>query len=335
MLMVLAALYYAFLAIWSGSSPPHVVAGIAALAPYWLVYALLLVNTAVCLWRRLPALRRELERDRRSGARALGTFFFHGAFFLVASGFLLTLAGRQEAKVWVALGEEYTARPDQILSQSAPRALAGGVPPLAFRLERLAPEFWGDELLFTRYEAALVFPDGRARTTRINRPLWLGPATFLRLSGYGFAPRYELVNADGLRIDSAFVKLNVFPPGQRDSFSVPGLPHRITVELYPDLDFEDGAPVTRSLVLARPGVAVDVARGRIALGGAVLRAGETFGYEGLRLGFPEVRPWAELTEVWDPGAPVLLAGYLLGLAGLVLKVALRPRPGAAAVETAA
>jgi len=322
--MVLAALYYAFLAIWAGSSPPHVVKNIASLAPYWLVYGLLLVNTAVCFWRRLPRLFRELAHERRRGARTLGSFLFHGAFFLIASGFLLTLLGKQEAKLWVALGEDYEARPDQFLSQSAPRWLAAGVPPLAFRLERLTPEFWRDEMLFTRYEAALVFPDGASRTTRINRPLWLGPATFLRLSGYGYAPRYELANADGLRIDSAFVKLNLFPPGQRDSFTIPGFPHRIALEVYPDLDREAPEPATRSLALVEPGVAAQVSRGRIDLGGALLAPGESLTYEGLRLSFPEIRPWAELSEVWDPGAPVLLLGYLLGLAGLTLKLAVAP-----------
>ena len=59
-LMIVAALYNAFLAIWAGSSPPHVVRNIAGLLPFWLIYGLLLVNTAVCLWRRLPTLRRQI-----------------------------------------------------------------------------------------------------------------------------------------------------------------------------------------------------------------------------------------------------------------------------------
>ena len=123
-LMVLAALYYGFLAIWAGSSPPHVVQNIAGLIPFWWVYGLLLVNTAVCLWRRLPQLRRELASGHWA---ALGTFLFHGAFFLVALGFLLTIAGRQEAKVWVAVGEEFTGEPSQVLSRTAPKPMASGV----------------------------------------------------------------------------------------------------------------------------------------------------------------------------------------------------------------
>ncbi len=363
-LMALAALYYGFLAIWATSSPPHVVGNIASLAPFWLLYGLLLVNTGTCLWRRLPVLRRQIGRQpmlverqpdwelpkapvageqqavetlRRLGYRclrtgegvvggvrrrwaALGTFLFHGAFFLIAIGFLTTLASRQEARAWLAAGEEYAARPDQFLSVSPPKPLAAGVPRLSFRVEEIRPEFWRDRLLFTTLEAELAFAGGRRRVTRINRPLWLGWATFLRLSGFGYAPRYELRDRDGTVLDSAFVKLNVFPPGQSDDFSPPDYPHRILVRVYPDFAIDGGEPTTRSLNLVRPAVGVRVFRGRLDRGGAVLQAGDRMRFEGLSLAFPEIRYWGEFAIVRDPGAPVLFAGYLLALVGLMLKL---------------
>lgn len=363
-LMVLAALYYAFLAVWATSSPPHVVGNIASLAPFWLLYALLLANTGVCFWRRLAVLRKQIgkaplmagrppewslatigdlgeEQARRQlrllgyrnvwsrdgavgGLRrrwsALGSFLFHGAFFLVALGFLLTLAARQEARVWVAEGERYEARPDQFLSVSPPKYLAAGVPTIGFQLDEIRPEFWRDQLLFTTLEADLELISGSKRLTRINRPLWLGWGTFLRLSGFGYAPRYELQDLAGEPLDSAFVKLNVFPPGRRDYFSPPDYPHRIYVTVYPDFELLDGQPSTRSLNLTSPAVGVRVFRGRVDRGEAVLLRGDSFRFEGLALRFPEIRHWGEFTIVWDPGAPILFLGYLLGLAGLALKL---------------
>lgn len=365
-LMVTAALYDAFLAIWATSSPPHVVANIAGLVPFWAVYALLLANTAVCLWRRLPALKTQLanrpvlvvkradwemptgasldwERARQLVRRSrfrpvldeperlvalsrrwapLGTFLFHGAFFLVAAGFLLSMATRQESTVWVAVGEEFEGQPGQFLSRAAPRALAFGAPTppgLRFEVTDIRPSFWEDQLMFTRLEADLAFPDGAA-TTRINRPLWIGPASFLRLSGFGYAPRYELRDRNGRVLSSAFVKLNLFPPGQSDYFRVASLPHRFRVEILPDLGFDDGTPVTRSLNLVHPGVEVRVSRGKLEVARGVLAQGDSLSFEGLRLGFPEVRTWGELSIVRDPGIPVLFAGYLLGLVGLALRV---------------
>ena len=367
--MVLAALYYGFLTIWATSSPPHVVQNIAGLLPFWLVYALLLINTGVCLWRRIPTLKRQLSRRltlterepdweipvaedldpaaavallRRLGYRpadgdkdspggirrrwtALGTYFFHGAFFLIAVALLLTIAMRQEATVWVAVGEEYTGAPGQLLSQSPPKPLSAGVPMNGFRVDDIRPEFWRDELLFTTLEADLELATGRRATTRINRPLWLGWATFLRLSGFGYTPRYELSDANGHVLDSSFVKLNLFPPGQRDYFSPPDYPHRIYLEVFPDHGEEEGRPVNESLNLIDPAVAVEVFRGRLALGGDLLPLGEGFAFEGLAVSIPEIRYWGEFSIVWDPGAAILFLGFTLGLVGLLLKL-----PGARA-----
>jgi len=363
-LMILAGLYYVFLAIWASSSPPHVVENIASMIPFWLLYGLMLVNTGVCLWRRIPALRLDLARPPRWAGRepdwsaeaadqadpdaarkllkkigfrpawrgpgvvggyrrrwtALGTFLFHGAFFLLAIGFLVSMMTRQEARVWTAVGEEFQSLPDQFLSQSSPAPLAAGVPGIQYRVDRILPEFWRDQLLFTTLEADLVLPGDKRATTRINRPLWLGLGTFVRLSGFGYAPRYELVDRDGRVIYSAFIKLNVFPPGQRDYFRLPEYPHRFYLQVYPDLSVENDIPTTRTLNLVEPGVALQVFRGRLDLGASLLRKGEGFEFEGLTLRFPEIRYWGEFSIVRDMGAPVLFLGYVLGITGLLIKL---------------
>jgi hypothetical protein len=184
----------------------------------------------------------------------------------------------------------------------------------------IQPEYWRGELLFTRLEAELELPGGRRATTRINRPLVWDWRTTLRLSGFGFAPRFELLDDEGRVLEEATVKLDVFPPGQRDHFRIPGYPHRFYVEVFPDLELVDGRPVTRTLNLVRPAVRLRVVRGRVDLGDGVLEMGESFALEGLRIRFPEISRWGEFAVVSDPGAPVLFAGYLLGLAGLALKL---------------
>jgi hypothetical protein len=67
-------------------------------------------------------------------------------------------------------------------------------------------------------------------------------------------------------------------------------------------------------------VDVQVLRGRLDRGAAVLLGGDRYRFEGLALRFPEIRYWGEFTIVWDPGAPLLFLGYLLGLVGLALKL---------------
>lgn len=316
-LMILAALYYGLLSVWAISSPPSVVRSIAGLAPFWAVYLLLLLNTLWCLGRRLPGLAKDL-RSRRWAA--LGTFLFHGAFLLFAVGFLLTFALRGEQRVWVAVGESFTGAPEQILSRDAPRLGPGEEPDVRFEVEEIAPEFWRDRLLFTSLWARLRMEDGSERTTRINAPLWVSSGTFLRLSGFGYALRYELAGPDGTLLESNFVKLNVFPPGRRDAIVLQDFPYRLYVELYPDMVQSDRGVETRSMNLRRPGFLVHAYRGKVDLGARLLLPGEPMPLEGFAVRIPEVRYWAELALLGDPGAPVVLFSFALALAGLVLKL---------------
>ena len=316
-LMVSATVWYALLAFVSALSPPHVIRNITELQMFWVLWALIFLNTAVCLWRRAGALRRDLVELRRWSS--LGSYVFHVACFLVAAGFLATIESRQETKIRIAEGEDYGGRAEQTIESAAPRPLARA-PDIRFRLERIDAKLWQDQLLFTDLAASLVLPDGSRATTRINRPLVLGPATFLRLTGLGYAPRYEILDARGMVIESAFVKMVVFPPGQRDFVLMTRLPFRIYLEVYPDATIEEGQVRTRSLNLANPVFVAKVYRGKLLVASGQLRRGEELLVEGLRLRFPEIRYWGDFSIMRDVGAPLIFAGFLLGIAGLTLRL---------------
>jgi hypothetical protein len=67
-------------------------------------------------------------------------------------------------------------------------------------------------------------------------------------------------------------------------------------------------------------VDLQVMRGRVDLGRALLRQGQGYEFEGMTLHFPEIRYWGEFSVVRDPGAPILFLGYLVGLIGLLLRL---------------
>jgi hypothetical protein len=230
------------------------------------------------------------------------------------------MSSHREARVWVAVGEQFTGAPEQFLRVSEARVIGSAPPSASFLVDSIEPEFWQDRLLFTRLEAALVLPGQRRAVTRINRPLWVGWATFLRLSGFGYTPRYELADPNGAVVDSAFVKMTVFPPGQTDHFTPAGFPHRIEVEVLPDPVIGAEGLINRSFNLQDPAVKTRVSRGKLMLGEAVLRQGESLSFEGLGLSFPEIRFWGEFAIIRDPGVPVLFAGFAIALVGLFLKI---------------
>lgn len=257
----------------------------------------------------------------RSGQwQALGTYLFHGSFFLLALAVGLTMIFRQEMTLRVAEGEDFVGAPEQIASRSQPAVLNPPAAPLEFRLETVTPEFWGDQLLFTRLEADLIFPSGTRKTTRINRPLWVGPTTFLRMSGFGYTPRYELTDNQGRIVESLFVKLAVFPPGLTDNFHLETFPHKVEVEVTPDAAQNEARLVSRTLNLTHPVVSAQVSRGKIILAEKDLEIGENLNFEGLSLSFPEIRYWGEFSVVRDPGVPVLFTAFALALVGLILKL---------------
>jgi hypothetical protein len=299
-LMVGAAVFYLLLTIYSWAVPTHVVSNIAGLWVFWIAWLLLFVNTFVCLWNRWRSTR-------------ASSILFHGSFVIVAAGVLLTTGGRSESKIRVAQGETFTGDVSQYASP------ASRTQPPPFTLVSITPEFWRDELLFTRLEAVLEM-DGAKRITKINRPLWIGGASFLRLSGFGFAPRYELLDASGRVVESAFTKMNVFPPGSRDFLMPENYPYRIYLELYPDAEVRHGDMENRGMALRQPALVARVYRGHLPIAAGTLRPGETLAFEGLQLRFPEIRMWGELTWVRDPGVVVTFAGAIAGLAGLAMKL---------------
>jgi hypothetical protein len=147
-----------------------------------------------------------------------------------------------------------------------------------------------------------------------------GPASFLRLSGFGYVPRYELLDRGGAIVDSAWVRMNLFPPGQRDWFQAEGYPHRFYLSVTPDAEETEGGFRSRSLNLNDPAIDLQVARGHLDLGGASLRMGQAFEFEGLAVRIAEIRYWGEFALVRDPGALPLFLGFAMGLIGLVLRL---------------
>lgn len=252
---------------------------------------------------------------------SLGTWFFHGSFFVVAAGFLTTLAFREEYRLLIAVGEEFTGAPEQIVSRQGSGLVTLGLPDLRFTHERITPRFHEGQLLFTHLDSVVRLEGQAPVEAEINKPVWLSPATSLRLTGFGYAPRYELRVSGGPVVGSSFLKLRVFPPGVEDVFRPEGYPHRVSLQVLPDLVEEGGVPSTRSLNLVRPGFLVRVMRARVDLGQRLLRGGDDpFLFEGLELRFPEVQYWGEFVVLRDPGAPILLAGFLMALVGLGLKL---------------
>lgn len=350
-LTVSGALYYLLLAIWAAKSPPHVVRNIASLLPFLIFYVLLLLNTFLCIVRRwstlvshmrhrrvlllqtpdwersvdtLPASSKWIELEGgdlfvvRNRFAPLGTILLHGALFLLATGLLLTMLSRYEAKFYAAQGEKLNVQQDTFYRTSTPVPLTSGFPPMSFEAKDIRAVFWRDELLFTHLDADISI-DGSVSRTAINAPIFLSPATSIRVSSFGYALAYMLV-AGGAPLEESAVKLQIFPPGQRDFFTSQHFPHKFYVQFYPDWAEENGQNISRSMNLNHPRVVVSIYRQKVFLGEKILQFGESMDFEGVSLAFLQAIPMAEFTVTRDLGLPWILVSFVLILAGLVIRL---------------
>jgi hypothetical protein len=352
-LTVTGSLYYVFLTIWGARSPAHVVQSIAGLLPFTLFYILLLSNTLLCiLWRfrgLMAAMRkapldlpsnRDWERVERrppvfrgNAARvengylwvyrrysALGTILLHGSLFLIALGFLLSHHTHVEGSFKAGLHDELKVDAstfERTTPRDADRRL---LPEAEVVVHDISTSFWRDELLFTRFTADLSV-NGRPRAVAINDPAFLTPFSYLRLTSFGYAPVYMVVAEGQDRpLEEGAMILNIFPPGTRGLLRLRNFPHRVYLRLYPDHHETENGPASRSMRLDNPRVVVEIYRGKVFVTRKTLRFGEPLTVEEFTLSILGVVPSAELTLVRDAGLPFILAGFLVLLAGLLLRL---------------
>jgi hypothetical protein len=326
---------------------------IAGMSPFVILWSLLLVNTLFCMFRRLPGYWKQTgagavllpgqadwERvlpsapewkawtDAAGGGRlqvrhrfsALGTLLLHLAVLLLALGFWLSALSRFEGRFTLGQGEALRVEGAAYASATPPVPLTERPPAFSVLAKEIRAEFWGDELLFTRFTSSVQL-GRRTVAVAINDPAYLGPFTTVRLSSFGYAVHYLVaVEGMGAPVEEGAVKLNIFPPGQADSFQPQNFPHRFTLTFYPDFVQDGEGRSSRSMNLKNPRLRVDFYRGKIFLGSRIAAFGDAIPVEEFTIAFLGVIPTAEYTVVRDAGIPVLWLAFLAGLAGLILRV---------------
>jgi hypothetical protein len=347
-LTISGAVYFVFLSIWGARAPAHVVQTISGMLPFWLLYTLLVINTLLCIsgrWQRLLELTRRRPvflpqaRDWQRTVdqlpplpgnviqtadgfawvyrrfASLGTLLLHLALLPLALGFLLSAGCRSDGSFVTGLGETIEVTGSTYQKGSPER---GSLPGFDLTVADISARFWEDRLLFTSLTAEVLI-NGRRRELAINSPAMLSPATSVRVTSFGYAPVYMLVVEGVPRpLEEGALKLNLFPPGQRDSFSPHHFPHRIYLRLYPDYITSRSGPASRSMELRNPRFDVEVYRGKVFVARRLLALGQAMTVEELTFSFVQVVPTVELTVVRDPGLPLVALAFLMALGGLGL-----------------
>lgn len=352
-LTLTGALYFLFLAIWGARSPSHVVQTISQMSPYILFYVLLLLNTLMCVLRRLklltglmsgsliylpdnidwaltvqelPPIRR---KPRRSGESiywirhryaSLGTLLLHLSLFVLAAGFSLSHFSRMEGSFTAGQGQKLTLKPGHYERTTTPLPLTRKLPSLDVTLTDIRTEFWENRLLFTRFTVDIDI-NGKTHHAAINDPIYLSPFLTVRLTSFGYAPQY-MVLLDGMPVplEEGAARMNIFPPGQRDYLVTQHFPHRIYLTLYPDYVETASGPISISMKLKNPRFVIEVYRGKVFLIKKTIGPGEAIPIEEFIFSVVQILPTAEFTVVRDLGIPFIFLSFILSLSGLLMRL---------------
>lgn len=272
----------------------------------------------------------------------LGFLLFHLSFFLLSAGGVAIYLTRFVGTAVVTEGQGFAGEYQEVLRH----APLGGRPEIAFDLEAVETRFAAGEPVHLGVTLGFRHPGSQVtRQARVNDPATWG-ATSILVRSAGIAPVLWLQDAAGFTVDRVAVAARTrsagtglgepAPSGEITTVPLDG--GRLHAEIQP-LAAAVGFPERRELpVTPIELTVVRTTRGpdgeREVLFEGTLRPGEAAPLstslgeaprlEG-RLVLEELRYWTGLVIVREHGGALLIAGFTLGIVGLVWRLLLHRR----------
>jgi hypothetical protein len=240
----------------------------------------------------------------------LGFLAFHLSFFLLCAGGASLYYSRFVGNVVLIEGQEFAGE-----YQSMPRVPPLlPIPDLRFSLQEVKPVYEGGFPL--QLGATFSFSERGGvveRESWINRPAVVGSAKLL-VHRAGLAPVFWLQDDDGFTRDRVSVVTSTLG-AQPTSAPIDG--GRVTVEVDP---LEPGADFPTLESLRETGLRLTVMTEDVERFKGTLRPGEAASWEGGRLVLEDVRYWVSFQVIAERGGGLLIAGFILGITGLVWRL---------------
>lgn len=259
----------------------------------------------------------------RSRLSVIGSFLFHLSFVLLVAGVITTHCLRFEGNLLVTEGQEFYGKSGEYLGFNFSSNLYRSLPDINFKVDSVQPEFWEDRLLFTDLNAQISSIDGQtwSDVVKLSSPKAFG-LTQLQLKGFGYSPLFVVKGGKGKELDSAYVRLGIFPPGREDNFKFLKSKYQVFIKLFPDHFFQGKKIGTKTMNYRNPLYVVRIKKGSKTIFSGYLKPGQEARFNGLSLSFPEMRNFAEFRVVRDFGFPIIVIGLILGAVGIAQKLLL-------------
>lgn len=256
------------------------------------------VFIGLVLLNRVSSLFYELRKNKRYALVSTG-------IIIAVIGLLLNYLYRFEGAAGLGEGEvlqEYN---------SIEKGPLARIPKLHIAVEKIEgdilkfPDSAKITFLNEKEKPVILSPGGSKRWSPSNV---LFPAPHISVLRVEPAPRFLIRNRKGKELHSAFVKLSLDSMGKEDYFRSPALPHRF----YMSLTGKDEKPFH-----------LKITRGKLIIEKREIGISEDVEFEGFTISFPEMSKWVELEVKHYPGNMLALAGIVISMTGVALKIVKR------------
>jgi len=297
-LIILWIGYYLTASVWWKEAFGHFVMSLKKNPVSQALYMMFVINLLIRVVRRL---KEGHLNAIRNGPVLLGIIIFMLGFFLSILTRDVDYAILGEGQGYSPPWEGYTLFVERVAS------------PLKERYLDIEPEKG-----FLRYEPVVSLSDGSSRwEVRPYPPRRIG-RTYFHILDFGIAPGIRLT--EGRRIlQEGYMILRLLPPGNQDYFEIEPYPYRFYIKLAPERFIEKGNLIGRSYNLLKPRYDLRVMKGEETMAKGISDSRIEFGGFSLELFGPV--PWVRMEVVRDMGLPLIVAGILLILIGLPIRLA--------------
>jgi cytochrome c biogenesis protein len=242
-------------------------------------------------------------------------------------GIIVSALARFDAEMVLAEGQTLALAEDRMLRINGKGRLSPALPGTLLTLSKFESRFEQDKYPVD-FAAHLKLADGseaaQEKTVRVNQPLRYGKWQIF-LHRYGFAPRFELLDKDSRLLFDAFVNLIISRPEQEDYIDIPSQRLRIETRFFPDYRKDGEKAVSLSGIPKNPVMLIRALEDGESIGERYVPLGETAQFGEYRLTFAELRYWAWFGVVHDPGYGFIIVGFVLCVAGLVVRFVVSER----------
>jgi len=268
-------------------------------------------------------------RGAKGDVGVWGSVLFHIGILLIMAAVVLSTSASFEASVKLTEGQAFDARVDKYGVRKAGRWYSPPARPLTFRLKRVEPDFDVDGAATV---ASIVEPTLEGRASRFLEPSPVYISHGMRYAGMtihqgraiGYAPLVVVLDAASKPLLQGYLQLTTVEGAEgasyMDYFALKDKDARIDLELLPDAVYRDGAYVSRSGALKSPVLHAIVRENGKPVLDQFITVTRNVSAGGYTVFFGGVRRWSQLDISDAPGVPVLVAGSLLGLLGLALRL---------------